>query len=205
MYRRLGNHQKVNNLPSTGEISRKDLLNKNIARLRQAAPDAYNFVPQGWIIPAETSALKAHGDAMAKTGRRCSYIVKPVNSSMGRGIFLITRPDQLYANAALFSKGESAVVQEYLSDPLLIDGFKFDLRIYVLVTSCDPLRAFTYRDGLVRLGLVNLFFLLFYLVSSCGLRSRTCYRLLQDRISVFTMKVVRWHDPTRVHEHAPRA
>ena len=34
--------------------------------------------------------------------------------------------------------------------PFLIDGFKFDLRIYALVTACDPLRIFVFKDGLAR-------------------------------------------------------
>ena len=44
------------------------------------------------------------------------------------------------------------IVQEYLDKPFLVDGFKCDMRIYVLVASCDPLRVFLYHDGLLRLA-----------------------------------------------------
>ena len=40
----------------------------------------------------------------------------------------------------------------YLAEPLLMDGFKFDLRVYVLITCVEPLRVHIYRDGLVRLS-----------------------------------------------------
>ncbi len=45
---------------------------------------------------------------------------------------------------------QRCVVQRYLSKPYLIDGLKFDLRIYVLVAGVDPLKIFVYHQGLAR-------------------------------------------------------
>ena len=44
------------------------------------------------------------------------------------------------------------IVQKYIHDPFLIQGLKFDLRIYVLVVSCDPLVLYIYKNGLTRLA-----------------------------------------------------
>ena len=45
---------------------------------------------------------------------------------------------------------ETTIVQRYITDPMLINGLKFDLRIYVLLSSVDPVRLYIYEDGLVR-------------------------------------------------------
>ena len=50
----------------------------------------------------------------------------------------------------VFSRTDNFVVQVYVNRPFLIDGYKFDLRVYVAVTSCDPFRVFVYKDGLAR-------------------------------------------------------
>ena len=42
------------------------------------------------------------------------------------------------------------IASHYISNPLLIDNLKFDLRIYVAITSVEPLRIYVYDEGLTR-------------------------------------------------------
>ena len=70
-------------------------------------------------------------------------IVKPEAMSQGKGIFITKKLEDI-------SPGVHCVVQRYMKSPYLIDNYKFDLRIYVLVTSCDPLKIFVHREGLAR-------------------------------------------------------
>ena len=42
-------------------------------------------------------------------------------------------------------------VQEYVKNPLLIDGHKFDIGVYTILTSIEPLRVYAYKgDALFR-------------------------------------------------------
>ena len=74
---------------------------------------------------------------------RFPLIVKPDCMSQGKGIFLTNDLSEI-------PRDETYVVQQYMQNPYLIDGLKFDLRLYVLVLSCEPLKIFLYQEGMVR-------------------------------------------------------
>lgn len=69
--------------------------------------------------------------------------MKPNASSCGKGISVLGPSDQIPKKGGL-------LISKYVANPHLIDGLKYDLRIYVLVTSYDPLKVYLYREGLVR-------------------------------------------------------
>lgn len=71
------------------------------------------------------------------------WILKPCASSCGRGIKIIN-------NLQRINKKEGILACKYIANPHLINGLKYDLRVYVLVTSYNPLRVYMYNDGLVR-------------------------------------------------------
>ena len=71
------------------------------------------------------------------------WIVKPANLSRGRGIYIVD-------NISEVNVEELSIISRYISNPLLINGHKFDLRIYVVVTSYEPLRVYVFKEGLAR-------------------------------------------------------
>ena len=64
-------------------------------------------------------------------------------SSCGRGIKVIGKKTKI-------TRKDGYLASKYVCKPHLINGFKYDLRVYVLVTCYDPLRVYVYNDGLVR-------------------------------------------------------
>ena len=148
-----------NHFPHTANVTQKDALARTMRRLRAVyGRQLYNFSPLSFILPREKAKWF---EAAAKEGERQQerrereadeedsdsrqlWIVKPSLSSQGRNISLVTDPTSHLISSS------PAVCQRYIGRPHLISGHKYDLRIYVLVTSCRPLRAYLCRQGLCR-------------------------------------------------------
>lgn len=73
------------------------------------------------------------------------WIVKPAGKSRGRGIECAkTLAGILYNRGGDGHAEAQYVVQKYIERPLLVRGFKWDIRQWVLVTSWAPLTAWVY-------------------------------------------------------------
>ncbi|CUG68096.1 tubulin-tyrosine ligase, putative [Bodo saltans] len=144
-YKTLHPLQKVNHFPGNWGIGRKDNLHRHLMKAAQRyGSHVYNFHPGAWLLPQEKDALArdmAAADCPPQGMHKNVYIIKQVASACGRRMRLLCNGKP--------PKGKW-LVQRYIHDPLLVHGYKFDLRLYVVVTSYVPLRVYLYDEGLVR-------------------------------------------------------
>uniref|UniRef100_A0A914UPB9 Tubulin--tyrosine ligase-like protein 9 n=1 Tax=Plectus sambesii TaxID=2011161 RepID=A0A914UPB9_9BILA len=141
------------------ELTRKDFLIKNIKKMRRlmekdnpAEAAKYNFVPTSYVLPQDYHLFV---EEFRQHDAETLWIMKPVAGAQGKGIFLfrklkdITEWKKRDATSTV-SDVSSYVVQSYIDNPYLIGGKKFDIRIYVLVTSFRPMRMWLHREGFAR-------------------------------------------------------
>uniref|UniRef100_A0A0P6GEY3 Tubulin polyglutamylase TTLL4 n=1 Tax=Daphnia magna TaxID=35525 RepID=A0A0P6GEY3_9CRUS len=134
-------HQKVNHFPGTFQIGRKDRLWRNMQKMvAKYGNEEFGFLPQTFVLPHDLRLLRKH---WSRRTTDVPWIIKPPASARGTGIQVIHEWNQLPRKKPL-------VVQSYVKNPYLINGTKFDIRLYVFVTSVNPLRIYLYENGLVR-------------------------------------------------------
>ncbi|KAJ0026802.1 hypothetical protein NQD34_017802 [Periophthalmus magnuspinnatus] len=137
--------QRLNHHPKTVGITRKDYLTRNLRRMRTTfGSGVYDFSPVAFILPNDyIRFLAEYNRQRMSPGLPVHWICKPVDLSRGRGIFIFEDIKDLVYDSTV-------IVQRYISNPLLISGYKFDLRIYVCVKSFNPLTVYIHQEGLVR-------------------------------------------------------
>ncbi|CAL1685044.1 unnamed protein product [Lasius platythorax] len=122
---RLREHQRVNHFPGCGYITNKvDLSTSRGGR----------YIPAAFKIPEDRQAFLDY----AKSNPAKLFVQK---SNDHRGIRIRGNDD------ANFTDG--TFVQEFIERPFLVNGYKFDIGVYVVVTSVDPLRLYVYRGDVL--------------------------------------------------------
>lgn len=134
--------QRLNHYPVSHAITKKDFLARNLKRMKTVYGNNYNFSPVAFNLPNDYTKFVSEYTRLYDKGIMY-WICKPADMSRGRGIFIFKDLSELQYDC-------NAVVQQYIPNPLLISGYKFDLRIYVLVSSFHPLNIYIYNEGLVR-------------------------------------------------------
>jgi len=109
-------------------------------RFMRRFPREFNVTPLTYIFPEDSE--KFENDRESEDSG-VLYILKPVAASCGRGIKVIGKRTPV-------PRKDGYLAAKYVCKPHLINDLKYDLRVYVLVTSFEPLRIYVYNDGLVR-------------------------------------------------------
>lgn len=156
---RLNDMQLINHYPNHFELTRKDLMVKNYKRYikditkedKNSSSLQLDFVPITYLLPADYTLFVEE----FRRNPNAMWIMKPTSKSQGKGIFIINKLAQIkkwssQSRWAQMPLKEAYVISRYIENPLLIGGKKFDLRIYVLVSSYRPLRVYEYVHGFAR-------------------------------------------------------
>ncbi|XP_011764617.1 probable tubulin polyglutamylase TTLL9 isoform X2 [Macaca nemestrina] len=133
-------HVRISHFRNHYELTRKNYMVKNLKRFRKQ-------------LEREAGKLEAAKcDFFPKTFEMpCEYHLFVEEFRKNPGITWIMKPDTRSSDDQKDDiPVENYVAQRYIENPYLIGGRKFDLRVYVLVMSYIPLRAWLYRDGFAR-------------------------------------------------------
>jgi tubulin polyglutamylase TTLL6/13 len=143
-FRHIQSWQMINHFPGMPNIARKNRMGQNLNSMQKIYPKEYSFYPRTWVLPGEMADFRSQFDGHGYSYSNKIFIIKPDAGCQGRGIFLTRTIENVPFN-------ENVVAQVYIKKPLLLDGYKFDLRLYCLITSVKPLRMYLFHDGLVRM------------------------------------------------------
>ncbi|KAJ3320950.1 putative tubulin polyglutamylase ttll9 [Boothiomyces sp. JEL0866] len=151
----LQEQQRINHFRNHYELTRKDLLVKNVKRMIKTVEKEYGkqesqkfeFISTSYVLPQEHALFQEE----FKRTPGGIWIMKPVGKAQGKGIFLINKMSQIASwkkDPRIKGKGddespEAYIVQRYIENPYLIGA-------YVLVTSYYPLVVYIHRNGFCR-------------------------------------------------------
>lgn len=140
-----GQRVLTNKIPGIAYLAGKKEHNRIFNLFKQYYMEEDRCFPLTFLIPEEYEQYARHHTKHAKE----VFISKIDTGSEGVGVKIVMSPKDLSASLQC-GRFSELVVQRYVPNPLLINGLKHDLRLYVLITSVEPMIAFLNEEGLAR-------------------------------------------------------
>ncbi len=175
-YQHIGKHfacltQASARIPGVAAINRKDWVASSSLEYAEKFKDrshCFNFerfFPKTFILRNETQCIEffrifnSEEYQQLREERGIVYIRKiGAGSHRGMGVQPVDNEEdarlrKIYKNGALCGQvNKNLIIQHYVHNPLLLNGHKFDFRMYMLIASTNPLIAY-YHDGFLRVSL----------------------------------------------------
>jgi len=123
-------------------MGHKGNLWRNVQRQRRRNGKDFEICPLTYLFPEDYKRFMQEREV---NNFRDMYIMKPTAASCGRGIRVIGKKQNV-------NKRSGYLIQKYISKPHLLRGYKYDMRIYIVVTCFEPLKVYMFQEGLVRLA-----------------------------------------------------
>lgn len=119
-------HQRVNHFPGSGYVTSKALMARTVKS---------EHIPKAFYPFEDTEKIAEY---FAKNPEK-KFVEKNI---CNRGVSIKAIKDINMTDSRIF-------IQEFIENPLLLDGHMFDIGIRVVVTSIDPLRLYIHDDEMV--------------------------------------------------------
>ncbi|KAK8884682.1 positive regulation of cilium movement [Tritrichomonas musculus] len=133
-------YQKINKIPGMDVICYKSNFFQSLQKMKNIYPSFYSFFATTFQLPYQYSEFLLENNRLQG---KATWIFKPRAGCSGIGIRLIQN------SLDVSRESRSAIIQRYIS-PYLIDGYKFDFRLYILISKVSPYTVYIYEDGLAR-------------------------------------------------------
>lgn len=128
-----GNH-KISAFPGTEVATYKT----NLTRMFNCE----TWYPTAYVLPRDRSVL----EKVVKTKQ--FWVSKPKDDYGGHGVVVYSARSKIFRELIAEKPKKPFIVQEYIANPLLIGGYKFHMRMYLICTSVQkPVTAFVHRNG----------------------------------------------------------
>ena len=140
-YASVGPDQRLNHFPGMVTQHSKDELAFFLERARGHSVTGFDFFPRTFSMPHQFGEWRIAAEEEPST----IWITKPKRGAKGHRVSVVSDIDAVVADPDF-------IVQEYIATPLVVPEYphKHIIRVYVAVTSLDPLIAYVHPRTFVR-------------------------------------------------------